>query len=293
MSIKTELLTSFKKGDTAIKLIYFNLAVYLLIKLIHIVCQLMLVDDSLLIDYLAVPSSLEILIYRPWTIISYMFIHTGFIHILFNVLNLYWFGRIFLMYFNQKQLVGVYVLGGIVGAMLFIISYNVFPYFQEVAPYGTLIGASAGVMSIIMGVALYQPNMYIQLALIGKVKLKYIAAVLFLISFFSIAGKNAGGNIAHLGGVLVGYLFVISIKRGKDLTRRINQIIDFFVDLFTRKTKMKVTPGNRPVSDASWNENKKKENELIDSILDKIKKTGYESLSSEEKKKLFEQGSKK
>lgn len=290
MSIKTELFTSFKKGDAVTKLIYINLAVFLLLKLAHIVSKLLLINDVNLLTYLAVPANISLLLYRPWTILSHMFLHEGFIHILFNVLNLYWFGRFFLMFFNQKQLVGLYILGGIVGALTYVVAFNTFPYFQQALSSSLLLGASASVLAIVMATTMYQPNMEIQLILIGKIKLKYIAVVVFFISLFSVAGDNAGGNLAHLGGILMGYLFALSIKKGKDLTAMINKLIDFFVDLFARKPKMKITYDKRTVSDAEWNEKKKKENSQIDLILDKIKKSGYESLTAEEKKKLFDQG---
>lgn len=290
MSIKAELIHSFKKGDALTKLIYINLAFFLLINLVHIICKLMLVNDDAIIGYLAVPANPLLLLYRPWTLLSYMFLHEGFIHILFNILNLYWFGRFFLMFFNQKQLVGLYILGGIIGALAYIAAFYFFPYFQQEFPADSiLLGASASVLAIMMGVTVYSPNLEIQLLLIGRVKLKYIAAVLFFISVFSVVGDNAGGNLAHLGGILAGYLFAVSIKKGKDLTTLINRVIDFFVDLFARKPKMKVSYNKHSATDADWNTRKKKESELIDSILEKIKKSGYESLSAEEKKKLFDQ----
>jgi len=292
MSIRDEIYTSFKKGDSLTKLIYINLAVFLLVSLVSIVSKLMLVDDSGWFAYISVPADTKLLMYRPWTILTYMFLHRDFFHILFNVLNLYWFGRFFLMFFNQKQLVGLYILGGIFGACSYIIAYNVFPYFHNAVPYSQLLGASASVLAIMMGATVYSPNMEVQLVLIGRVKLKYIAAVLFFLSLFSVAGSNAGGNLAHLGGILCGFLFATSMKRGKDLTKWINCTIDFFVDLFARKPKMKVTYGKRPLTDDQWNERKKNESALIDSILDKIKKSGYDSLTAEEKKTLFNQSPK-
>jgi hypothetical protein len=221
-----------------------------------------------------------------------MFWHESFIHILFNILNLYWFGRLFLSFFNQKQLVALYFLGGIFGAGTYMLAYNIFPYFANYLPVSTLHGASASVLAIIMAVAVYQPNLELQVLLIGRLKIKYVAIFLFFISFFSVVGENAGGNFAHLGGIFAGFLFARFIKNGKDLTTGFNRIIDFFVDLFARKPKMKVKRGQRPLSDEQWNQNKHDENRQIDQILDKIKKSGYESLSAEEKKLLFDQRSK-
>lgn len=293
MSIKDELYASFKKGDTLTKLIYLNLAVFLLINLLHIITKLLLVDDSFLLQYIAVPSNPLLLLYRPWTIITYMFLHEGFIHVLFNVLNLYWFGRFFLLYFNQKQLVGVYVLGGFFGALSYVAAFNGFPYFQQFAANSLLLGASASVLAIMMAVTVSNPNVEIQLFLIGRVKLKFIAAVIFLISVFSVLGNNAGGNIAHIGGIFAGYLFAVFIKKGKDLTSGINKVIDFFVDLFARKKTLKVRYKNSSVSDGEWNYRKKADMDMINTILEKIKQSGYDSLSADEKKQLFEQREKK
>lgn len=292
MSIRSELLLSFKKGNTLTKLIYINLIVFLLVGICHVVCRLMLFDDSRLLSYIAMPAHPIALLHKPWTLISYMFVHQGFIHILFNVLNLYWFGKLFLTYFNQKQLVGLYILGGIFGGLFYLLAFNLLPYYQTAISGSILLGASASVLAIMTGIAAYNPNMEIGLILIGRVKLIYIAIVFFFLSLFSVVGQNAGGNLAHLGGIGMGYLFALRMKKGKDLTKGLNRLIDFFVDLFTRKPKMKVSQGKRPVSDFDWNANKARENRTIDDILDKIKKSGYDSLTAEEKKKLFDQSKK-
>ncbi len=292
MSIKSELEASFKRGDVVTKLIYINLAVFVLINLLQLISKLFVFSIPLF-EYISVSSDPYFLLFHPWTLFSYAFVHEGFIHLLFNLLNLYWFGRFFLQFFNQKQLVGLYILGALAGALFYVVAVNLFPYFKEVILYkGLLIGASASVLAIITAVAAYSPNMEITLVLIGRVKLKYIAIVLFFISSFSVVGANAGGNLAHLGGIFAGYLFAITIKQGKDLTSLINKSIDFFVDLFARKSTMKVSYKGKAMSDASWNEQRKVQAEVIDAILDKIKKTGYESLTVEEKKKLFDQSAK-
>lgn len=292
MNIRSELLQSFKHGTTVTKLIYLNVIVFLVIKLISVILTLVLKDNSFLLTNLAMPANWESLIVKPWTLITYVFTHEGFFHILFNVLNLYWFGRLFLMFFNQKQLVGLYILGGIAGGLVYFAAYNIFPYFQQALIGSSLLGASGAVLAIMMGVAAYAPNMEIGLMLIGKIKLKYLAAVIFFLSLFSVVGANAGGNMAHLGGLLMGYIFAISMKKGKDLSAGINKIIDFFVDLFSRKPKMKVTKGSRPMTDSDWNANKTNETNELNRILEKIKQSGYQSLSAEEKKKLFDQSNK-
>lgn len=292
MNIKDDLIKSFKEGNSITQLIYVNLAVFLLLVLIQLSCKLFLVNDLELIRYIGLPSDPQTLLYRPWTILSYMFVHQEFVHILFNLINLYWCGRLFLLYFNQKQAVGLYLLGGIAGGLLYLLSYNIFPYFQTMGFDNVLIGASASVLAIMMGIAAYAPDMELQLVLLGRIKLKYIAAVFFFLSLFSVAGENAGGSIAHIGGIAIGYLFAVRMKKGKDLTAWINQIIDFFVDLFARKPKMKVVRNKHPMTDQEWNEMKKEEMKRLDDILDKIKKNGYDSLTATEKKQLFDQSNK-
>lgn len=293
MSIQSELLQSFKRGNSLTKLIYINLIVFLLVNLYHIVCRLILFDGGLVLGYIAMPANPTDFLHKPWTLLTYMFVHQGFLHVLFNVINLYWFGKLFLTYFNQKQLVGLYILGGIFGGLFYLLAFNLFPYFQTVATQSLLLGASASALAIMTGVAAYNPNMEIPLMFIGNIKIKYIAVVFFFLSLFSVVGENAGGNLAHLGGIAVGYLFALRMKKGKDLTKGLNRMIDFFVDLFSRKPKMKVTRGAKlPVSDYEWNANKAQENKAIDEILDKIKKSGYDSLTADEKKRLFDQSKK-
>lgn len=286
---------TFRKGNTVIKLIYINVAVFLMYN--AIVIFLTLFKSSIdFLPYLAVPASFQNLLTVPWTIISYMFMHKNIMHILFNMIALYWFGKIFTMYFTEKQLVGVYVTGGITAALLYIISFNIFPYFEDVIQFSSMIGASGSVMAIMVAAAVKSPDMELRLLLFGNIKLKYIAIVFMLISFFGITSMNAGGEIAHLGGALFGYLFVVSLRQGKDLTGFVNKIIDFLADIFTgkkfRRTKLKTSRPNRKMNDSDFNANKVRNMAEIDKILDKIKKSGYESLSAEEKKHLFDQGRK-
>jgi membrane associated rhomboid family serine protease len=289
MSIKTDLYRSFKNGGALTRLIYINLGVYLLVNLVIVICRLAQINDSFITSLFALPASVGNLAFHPWTLVSYMFYHESFLHVLFNILTLYWFGKLFLLYFNQKQLVGLYLLGGLVGGLFYMLIFNLFPYFHGMVNDGLLIGASASALAIIMGIAAYVPTMQIHLFLIGKIQIRYLAAVIFFLSLFSVVGDNPAGNLAHLGGLGFGYLFAMMMKKGKDLTKGLNSMIDFFVDLFTRKPKMKVTKGNHPLTDQEWNYQKNQATQELDTILEKIKRAGYESLTAEEKKKLFEQ----
>ncbi len=286
---------TFRKGNTVIKLIYINVAVFFLYNALAIIFTLFKAPFNLL-HYLAVPASLSNLLAYPWTIISYMFMHENFMHILFNMISLYWFGKIFSMYFTEKQLVGLYVTGGIAASLFYILAFNIFPYFEDVILLSSMIGASGSVMAVMVAAAVKSPDMELRLLLFGNIKLKYIAIVFMLISFFGITSMNAGGEIAHLGGALFGYLFVVSLRQGKDLTGFVNKIIDFLADIFTgkkfRRTKLKTSRPNRKMNDSDFNANKVRNMAEIDKILDKIKKSGYESLTAEEKKHLFDQGRK-
>ncbi len=286
---------SFRSGSSVIRLIYINAAVFLVYNAVVIFLTLFKASFNLF-PIVAVPASLPDLLTHPWTIITYMFMHTNFMHILFNMIALFWFGKIFTMFFTEKQLVGLYVSGGIAAALLYIISFNIFPYFEDTITFSRMIGASGSIMAIMVASAVKTPNMELRLLLLGNVKLKYIAIAFMLISFFGITSMNAGGEIAHLGGALFGYFFVVSLRQGKDLTWFVNKIIDFIFCTFTGKKfnrkKFKTTQPGRKMNDGDYNANKAQNMVLIDKILDKIKKSGYESLSAEEKKRLFDQGKK-
>jgi membrane associated rhomboid family serine protease len=286
---------TFKQGNSVIKLIYINVGVFIALKLAIIILLLFNISGSFIVSYLAIPADLHLLLYRFWTPLSYMFLHEGFMHIFFNMLTLYWFGKIFLLFYSEKQLIGLYLLGGFLAAFFYVAAFNLFPYFSPIVHQSLLLGASGSIMAIILATAFRSPNMQMQLLFIGGVKLKYIAIVVVLTSFFGITSSNGGGELAHLGGALAGYLFVVSLRQGKDLTKGFNLILDTIHDIFKpRKLKIKQNKNRSkaPMTDAEFNMNKARRMAEIDKILDKIKTSGYESLSADEKKKLFEQGNK-
>ena len=293
-NIIEEIKQNFSKGSFLTRLIYINAGVFLAVKLISVIFTYILGVSNLWISYIELPAFLQTFIRQPWSIITYMFMHHDFIHLLFNLLTLYWFGRIFTEYFSQKQLVGLYFLGGIGGAVLYIAAYNLVPSLNSHIFFSYLIGASASVMAIIFALVKYIPNEEVNLALIGPVKLKYLGLAMLVLDIIGTTSTNAGGSIAHIGGAITGYLFASSmIKSGKDITNPINKIITFINGLFYRRPKPKFTVHrNTTKTDEEWNmenSNRKRENnEEIDRILEKIKKSGYTNLSEEEKKRLFE-----
>ncbi len=281
----------FRKGDALIRLIFINVAVFVVLQTINILLLLFNQHFSWATDFLAAPANFFFLLQKPWSVLTYMFLHEGLFHILFNMFALYWFGQLFLMYFSQKQLVALYIIGGIMGYVFFAGAYNLFPYFQTAIDNSVILGASGSIMAIILAVATKLPNMEMRMLFVGNVKLKYIAAFVVLTSFFGITSNNAGGEIAHLGGALTGYFFIVSLRQGKDITAWLNKGIDRIYDLLKpRKLKVKKNENyaGHKMSDAEYNQNKANRMKEIDRILDKIKVSGYDSLSADEKKRLFE-----
>ena len=286
--IITNLKRSFLAGSILKKLIFINIAVFILIRLLGILLLLFNLQDFPILLYLQLPASPMALLSRPWTLFTYMFTHFEFLHILFYMLWLYWFGELFLQVFNERQLGGLYVLGGLAGALLFVVSYNLFPYFQEVASFSFLMGASASVMAIVFAISFYRKEIEIHLLLFGRIKLIYLALFTFVIDLLAMTSDNAGGHIAHIGGALFGIWFASRYAQGKDLTAPINRLIDKLVNLGKRKPKMSVTYGGRSNKDWEYNARKQQQAANIDAILDKLKRSGYGSLSTDEKKQLFD-----
>ena len=293
-NIIEEIKQNFSRGNYLTRLIYINAGVFILVKLLSVIFTYILGISNIWISYIELPAFFQTLLRQPWSIITYMFMHHDFIHLIFNLLTLYWFGKIFTEYFSQKQLVGLYFLGGIGGALFYVLAYNFIPVLKANIFFSYLIGASASVMAIIFALVKYIPNEEIHLALIGPVKLKYLGLAMLVLDIIGTTSVNAGGSISHIGGAITGYLFAASmIKSGKDITDPINRIISSINDFFKRNKKPKFTVHtNTSKTDEEWNmenQNRKRENnEEIDKILDKIRKSGYTNLTDEEKKRLFD-----
>jgi membrane associated rhomboid family serine protease len=266
-----------RSGSRINLLIGINVFIFLTISILSVIERL--VFQSGLIhyytdEYLLLPSSLPRLLTRFWTPLTYMFMHAGIFHILFNMLWLYWMGQIFEEYLGHRRTIGLYILGGLTGALFFVAAYNIFPYFSDVVNGSTVVGASASVMAIIVATATLLPNYSINLILIGPVKLKWIALFYVIIDFLSIAGPNAGGEFSHLGGALFGFIYIKELQRGNDWIGGINSI-------FKPKSRLKIASRN-----SDRNSSGKPRQEEIDRILDKISQTGYESLNKQEKEIL-------
>lgn len=289
MGIVDEIKYTFKNGSNLTRLLYINIGMFLFIRVSYAILWVIGVDVStpFIREWLSLPSSVPELMRQPWSIITYMFLHFDFIHIIFNLLMLFWFGKIFLQYFDQKKLLSVYILGGIAGGVLYMLSYNVSPVLQEYVNGSYLLGASAGVIAVLLAVAVYVPNYVVNLMFIGPVRIKYIALFSILVYTIQIMSINSGGNIAHLGGALWGYLYISQLRKGNDWANWFDQLIEKLGNIFKPKSKIKVSYRRSGNMEYDYNAEKKIKQEEIDVILDKIRKSGYESLSKEEKAKLF------
>lgn len=225
-------------------------------------------------EYAGFPADIAKLPSRFYTILTYQFFHDGLLHILFNMLWLYWMGRIFLDFLKPRQFHFVYLAGGFAGALLYLLAYNIFPVFAGAVPQATVIGSSASVMAIIVASATLVPDYSIRLLFLGDVKLKYLALAYIVLDLIGIATTDAGGSFAHLGGAVLGFGYIRLLKGGTDWS-----------NLFKRKPKLKVV--RNEFAKQSPKKTDAVNQEEIDRILDKISKSGYDKLNKEEKETLF------
>jgi len=294
MGIWDDIKLTFRNGSNLTRLIYINIGVFVLITIIAGI-GFLLNDQEVAVKALnifSVPASLSALLARPWTLITYMFTHKDIWHILFNMLWLYSFGRIFLEYLDQRKLVAVYLLGGICGAIVYIISFNVFPAFSGVVTDSVAIGASASVMAVVIAISTYVPDYTVQLFIFGRIKIKYLALAIFVLTSIMDFSVNSGGKLAHIGGALFGYLYILNLRRGHDIGKGFNKLIDFFATLFKPRKKLKVTH-KKVANEYEYNMTKVEHQKKINQILDKISKGGYDSLTKEEKETLFKESQQK
>jgi len=295
MSLTQDIRDAFSRRDNALnQFIIINalvFAVLIILRAIFFIAQSG--SYQLVMRQLALPSDLYSLLRHPWTLLTYAFVHEGFLHILFNMLNLYWFGQLIREYLGDRRLVSLYILGALVGAVFFLLAYNFIPALQPFVGQ-PVIGASASVTAVIVAAATLLPDFTFMLFIIGAVKIKWIAVAVVLISIAGINGGNPGGEITHLGGALLGFVFVKQLKAGHDMGTPIIAIGNWFSRLFSQGPSMRVThrqpvaTGTRSAGGSSKNSGPAVAGQdEIDLILDKISHSGYESLSKDEKQKLF------
>jgi len=266
-----------KRDNGLIKIILINIIVFVSINFVQVILTISGLSSffTLFINKLMLPASLGTFILQPWSIITYFFLHMSFMHILWNMLFLYWFGKIIYDNIGNNALISLYVLGGIIGGLFYMAIYNIIPYYGDRVSESLMLGASAGVFSVVVGSATLMPNYTFHLLLIGPVRIKYIALFYVLLSFFDVAGTNAGGEIAHLGGAFIGYIFIRQLQNGIN----IGEGIINFLNLFNEKKKEKKNKFQKESDETTQDE--------VDKILDKISESGYSSLTSKEKERLF------
>ena len=292
MNFREKLFFRFQQFNVAEKLIAFNVIFFVLPLLVNTFLFLFKIPIDSYTVWFELSSSFSELVFKPWTLISYSFLHSGFFHLFFNMYIFLFTSRLFLNLFKSNSLLNVYFLGVIFGGLLFLFSYNFFPAFENSKPY--MIGSSAGVMSLLIFMSTYSPNLEVRL-IIFNVKLLYIGIAFMMLDVIQIPYGNAGGHIAHLGGALLGFFYANKLKNGVDIGLPFERIIFKLFNLFQfNKTKMNLAYKNKSskkFSGRNYN-NSKTHQKKIDEILDKISSSGYESLSKKEKDFLFKAGNK-
>lgn len=276
----------FKQATILNRIIYINIAIFILLSIIDVFSFMFQFNNSPLLDRLYLPANIISLVKQPWSIISYMFLHNGLFHILFNMIWLHFAGKIFLQHLSGKQLLTTYILGGISGGFVFILAYNYIPIFQGLSSNASAVGASASVLAIMIAIATYAPKYAVQFPFFGFVKLKYIAIFIITIDLLSIPNSNAGGHLAHIGGAIFGYIYITQMKKGKDYSIAFFNFLELLINTFKVRKKLKHT-NKRPKSDYTFNSERSNKQKEIDKILEKIAKSGYDSLNKTEKAALF------
>lgn len=288
-----------KPNNAVVQLILINVIIFMTLRIMEVFFDLSSATESFyfLFRKLQLPADIQLLFRQPWALVTYFFTHYELYHILFNMLFLFWFGKIIQEFLNGKRVISLYVLGGLVGGILYIIIYNAVPLYGDEVADSLMLGGSAGVFAVVTGAAVLTPNYTFFLLFLGPVKIKYIAIFYVFMSFIGITGSNAGGEIAHIGGALVGCYYILQLHKGNDIGTWIISFITFFKSMFKPQPKIRVTHRKDRKENSSPTQKAKKKSpptsysvpaqQEIDAILDKISQSGYESLSQEEKQKLF------
>lgn len=286
-----QLLDRYRFSTMLMKIIIINAVVFLLLHVIAIVALFAgSAHPESVLQWVEMPSNPELLLRRPWTVVSYMFAQYDVLHILFNMLWLYWFGVIFMSLSTGRRLLALYVYGGLAGAALYLLAYNLLPFFAGTD--GMLIGASGAVIAVVTATAIMAPDYKMYLLFLGGVSLKWVAIVTIGLDLIGVTGANAGGHLAHLGGAIAGAMYALLLRRGTDITIPFCRVADMIANLFkggVKKPGFKRYTGSKtsPRSSVPHTDSHADQAEL-DIILDKIKKSGYSSLTPDERKRLFD-----
>lgn len=289
-----EFKNAFRKSNNAhVQLILINVVVFVALAVLYVISAIGGMDQVFNVVYrqFSLPPVFQEYLLRPWTLLTYAFSHSlrDIWHILFNMISLYWFGRLFIEYLGNDRLIALYILGALAGGLLYLGLFNTVPFFEQRAGIG-MVGASASIYAIMVACATLIPDYTFFLMFFGPVRIKYIALFFILLSFLGTVSSNAGGNLAHLGGAAIGYLYIRQLQSGRNIGNWITRFLSAIGNLFSRRKPVKWTyhkkesPVSRGADPVSVSQ------EEIDAILDKISEKGYESLSKEEKEKLFRAG---
>lgn len=293
-SILDDLKLQLRTGDITTKLIFWNIALFAIPYVFFAVLQLFGIRIEFL-DFVSLSSNPAAMLLKPWSIFTYAFFHAGFFHIVFNMLMLNFAGRVFLTFFTQKQLLSLYFLGSVFAGIIYLLSYAFIPTLANINTM--LIGASAAVMAILFAAVTYSPMMEIRMFLFGNVKLWHIAVVLIIIDLIQLPVENTGGHLAHLGGAFFGYIYIAQLRNGRDIGKWFSQLLDTISGLFAGNNKNRTfkkvhrnyapKPMQKPAARIIT---KDKTQQQLDEILDKISRSGYDSLTKDEKEFLFRAG---
>ncbi len=288
-----------KPNNGLTQLIIINVAVFVILGVLAVISSIAGVDGvfSFVFKQFTIPAPIGEFMTRPWTIITYAFAHSfsNLWHIIMNMLFLYWFGRIFVDFLGSQKLINLYILGAIAGGATYLLAYNLIPFYADrINMFDGMVGASAAVYAVTVATATYWPDYKFHLIFLGPVKIVYIAAFVIMSSVLGSVGSNAGGNLAHLGGVLVGFIYAKQLSKGIEIGIWVFKSMEFIKSFFVKSPKIRVSHRQKKSSsDKSKNtaSSGSKSADLnqaeIDEILDKISEKGYDSLSKEEKEKLF------
>jgi membrane associated rhomboid family serine protease len=300
-SILDDFKNAFNRPNNGLmKILVINVVVFLALIFVRVILSLSGAGRiyDLILEQLMLPAALDSFIIKPWTLITYFFTHEGFLHIIFNMLFLYWFGSLIMEFLGSQKFINLYVLGGLVGGLFYMLLYNTLPYFAQQVEVSRMLGASAGVYAIVVGAATFMPNYTISLILLGPVRIKYIALFYVILSFAQSAGPNAGGELAHLAGAALGFIYIKQLQDGNDLGKPLQSFFNFIRSFFVKQPRVSVSYRNRTQRTSTRSRNSrnarnsshanKNDQDEIDAILDKISESGYDSLTKEEKQKLFD-----
>ncbi len=292
MTLLQDLKLQYKMGGVTLRLIFWNLLLFAVPEIVFALLKLFSTNIDYL-HYVSLSSNVIDLAWKPWSLVSYAFFHSGIVHLVLNMLMLNFIGQFFTTFFTQKQLLGTYILGGMFSGLVYIAGYAFFPVL--VNSNVEMIGASGAIMAILFATVTYQPFMDVRLFGVFKIQLWKVSFFFIFLDLIQLPLNNTGGHIAHLAGAVFGFIYVKSLQSGTDLSNIVTQIINFFTNLVVPSKKntfkkVHVNPKKPVVKRESRIVTKDKTQQQIDEILDKISQSGYDSLTAEEKEFLFKAG---